>query len=487
MSHAPEVLVVAPARLVPVVRAVLETLEPSLRRAAEVARAVRPLVGVLARARAAMPPRGVVVVASTDDETDHALALGADEVLVEPFDTASLTRAIRRAAVRAAVRSDHAAETRTLEQVIAGLAESMDAPLAALALDVDAMRVGAVESEAPDDQTALDDCASSIERIAHLVRDLHLLVPSVADKGALETLQLPALVDQVLRILGGALARRAHIERQDDDDLPEILAPRRLLARTIALVLVQAADALDPIDRAPASRPANEEPQAPLQRLRVCLRREQDAVAIVIDARPDLDAAPSSTPMALGAPGRLAAAREVLRSFDGELIAERARDGGVRYVIFVPRPEPGFVAAPPVSDPNALPRGRRPRILLVDEDERVLRAASRAIAEHYDAVLASSGEEALALVAEGSIDALVVDHRLPDVSPALFLDELRRRRAELATRVVFVVRSRDESGALVGAHALEKPIRRGALLHALREVLSRSATAGVPRPLRELN
>jgi DNA-binding response OmpR family regulator len=482
-----QVLVVAPARLVPVVRATLETLEPAVRRATEVARTVRPLVGVLARAHAAMPPRGVVVVAASEDEADHALSLGADEVLMDPSDADALRTAIRRAATRASVRSDRAAETRMLEQVIAGLADSMDPPLAALTLDVDALRVGADEVGTGEDQTALDDCASSIERVAHLVRDLHLLVPSLADKGALEVVRLPALVDQVLRILGGALARRAHVERDDDDELPEVLAPRRLLARTLAHVLVQAADALDPGEGPPASRPTTDDTAPPLRRIRVSLRKESDAVAIVIDARPDLDAAPSSAPIALGAPGSLAAAREVLRSFDGELIAERARDGGVRYVMFVPRPEPGVAALVPAAEDSAIPRAKRPRVLLVDGDDRVLRAASRAIAEHYDSVLATSGEEALALVVEGSIDAIVVDHRLPDITPSLFLDELRRRRAELATRVVFVVRTREEAGSLLGSHALEKPIRRAALLNALRDVLSRAQTEPPSRPLHELN
>jgi CheY-like chemotaxis protein len=372
-----------------------------------------------------------------------------------------------------------------LEQVIAGLADSIDAPLAALTLDVDALRVGADEAGTADDRTALDECATSIERVSHLVRDLHLLVPSLADKGALEVIRLSSLVDQLLRILGSALARRAHVEREDDEDLPEVLAPRRLLARTLAHVLVQAADALDPVETPPTSKPASDD--APLRRLRVSLRKESDAVAIVIDARPNLDTAPSSAPIALGAPGSLATAREVLRSFDGELIAERASDGGVRYVMFVPRPEPGVAALTPSANESTLPHARRPRVLLVDADDRVLRAASRAIAEHYDAVLASSGEEALALVAEGSIDALVVDQRLPDVTPTLFLDELRRRHAELATRVVFVVRAREETGAALGAHTLEKPIRRTALLNALADVLSRAATVPPSRPLRELN
>ena len=496
MSRVPitEVLVIAPVRLVPGVRVAFDELEPTIKRTTVVTRATHPLTSQILRARCAMPPCGVVVVIAAGDDADAPLALGADEVVEEPIDPARLGSAIRRAAMRASVREDRAAEARTLEQVIAGLSDSLDAPLAALALDLDSLRTED-EGRPVEELAALADCASAIDRMTHLVRDLRLLAPSVTERGAFEPISLPVLVDQVLRVLGGALARRAHIERDDEEHLPEVLVPRRLLARTIAHVLVQALDAVtDETDDAPGSaKPGMSAPDLHgLRRLRIALRSDGQAVAIVIDARPDLESAPLSPTTTMEGVGRLAIAREVLRSFDGELVGERSHDGGVRYVLFVPRPQPGISSfTPRPSTSMALARARRPRVLIVDADERVLRAASRAVAEHYDAIVATAGEEALAFVSDGGIDAIVVDQRLPDMTAALFIDELRRSRPELAGRVVVVVRSREEArlaraSNVADPHVLERPIRRTALLAALVSAIG-SPTPAVMRPLHELN
>ena len=486
MVSAPKgaVVVVAPTRLISTVRAALTQLGAAYQRNTEVRRAIRPLTSIIGRAREALPPRGVVVVVGQDEEADSAIALGADEVVVEPVFTAALKRALDRAALRACVREDRAAEARTLEQVIAGLADSMDAPLAALALDIDALRCAGDEPTV-DALEALEDCANATERVSHLVRDLHLLAPSDGDRGALEPFALPGLVDQVVRILGGALGI-AHVERDDEDDLPEVLAPRRLLARTIAHVLVHAADAMSA--QSADDLPAGARPAADgLRRLRISLRKDDESVVIVVDARRVHDEPPASTPLTLGAPGRLAIAREVLRSFDGELVVERARDGSVRYVLFAPRPKPGHPSLSPRSPVATKARGRRPRILLVDNDERVLRAASRAVSEHFDAVVATGGEEALSLIAEVAVDAMVVDLNLPDISGALFIDEVRRRRPDLAGRIVFVVRNRDEARLPRETPMLERPIRRESLLASITQVLDRATPPGPARSLRELN
>jgi CheY-like chemotaxis protein len=374
------------------------------------------------------------------------------------------------------------------------LTDSLDAPLAALALDLDSLRTED-EGRPADELAALEDCTTAIERMTHLVRDLRLLAPSVTDRGAFEPVALPVLLDQVLRVLGGALERRALIERDDEEDLPEVHAPKRLLARTIAHVLVQAIDAVtDNGDDAPGSaKPGTGTTELhPLRRLRIALRSDAQSVAVVIDARPGLDSGPHATSTAMEGMGRLAIAREVLRSFDGELVGERSPDGGVRYVLFVPRPQPGISSfTPRTSASVALARARRPRVLIVDADERVLRAAARAVTEHYDAIVATTGEEALAIVAEGGIDAIVVDQRLPDMTAALFVDELRRGHQELAGRVIVVVRTREEARLARSAHApevqiLERPIRRTALLSALLGAVG-SPTPTVMRPLHELN
>ena len=59
----------------------------------------------------------------------------------------------------------------------------------------------------------------------------------------------------------------------------------------------------------------------------------------------------------------------------------------------------------------------RGSVLLVDDEERILKTLSRALRDDgHDVVVASSGERALALLNERGFDLLVVDHRMPKLS-----------------------------------------------------------------------
>jgi CheY-like chemotaxis protein len=352
--------------------------------------------------------------------------------------------------------------------VLDGVAHAAEGPLAALALDLDAIRSGTVPLESVEElESALDDCSIAVEGVARVLRDAQVLARASHDDPR-EFVAVAPLIDRVLRALGGSSALLAHIEVHCEPDVPKVHVPRRLLGRTIAQVLVQALDAV----------PA--EPPPDLRRLRVAVRSAPEAVAIIIDAHPSLESAPASTPFTVTTEGRLAVARAAMRSLDGELVAERAVDGSVRFVAFIPSvatdaDAPRVETARRPSE-NAAPRAR---VLVVDGDAMVLRATSRALAESYDVVVAISGGEALSVVRDGGIDAIVLDTHLSDMSVDAFLDELRRLQSRLSSRVLFVCRTPEEASALGGC-ALERPIRRAQMLAIIEQLLTASAAAPTP-------
>jgi CheY-like chemotaxis protein len=69
----------------------------------------------------------------------------------------------------------------------------------------------------------------------------------------------------------------------------------------------------------------------------------------------------------------------------------------------------------------------RKRILVVDDDELVLRSVSRLLVhENYDVETAPSGEKALRLVEEQDFDLLLVDVRMPGMNGVEAIKEIRR-------------------------------------------------------------
>lgn len=450
------VLVVGDGRREDQTRALLAALDLPLQSQARFQRKVGPIEAIVAEARGAAPSRGVVVIVEREDEIDAQLAQGADEVVVEPLTVATLSRAVRHATLRAAVRDDHAIEARTLERLLSGLACAAEPALASLALDLDGLRTGSMET-LDDFDAALDDCARATEQIGALLRDVTMLAP-LDDRDGRSPVAVEELLGQVLHVLGGGAALHAHVEVSADPELPVVLAPRRRLARTLASLVVQALDAT-PVEPPPA-----------LRRLRVSLRGLPDAVGISFDVRPTLDTPPTPTRFALADEGRLAVARAALRAIDGELFTERGPDGSVRIVVFLPRPHS---LLPPAIDvlPIAQAARKRTRVLVVDRDPRVLRALSRALSDRYDVLVAIGVEEALALAREVPVDVLVIDPRRDDPPATSAIDELVRIQPNLLDRVILMGQP-PEGGMTQGAPVLKKPLRRAQLLIAIESRLA---------------
>jgi CheY-like chemotaxis protein/anti-anti-sigma regulatory factor len=87
--------------------------------------------------------------------------------------------------------------------------------------------------------------------------------------------------------------------------------------------------------------------------------------------------------------------------------------------------------------PNGLRRGRRQRLLVVDDEESV-RVTTAAILEQegYHVETASDGTEALQTVARGSFDLVLTDLRMEDMDGITLLHELQTRHPGIVTVVL---------------------------------------------------
>jgi DNA-binding NtrC family response regulator len=72
----------------------------------------------------------------------------------------------------------------------------------------------------------------------------------------------------------------------------------------------------------------------------------------------------------------------------------------------------------------------RPRVLVVDDKENMLRLFERILGEAYELETADSGTRALALLTGGSYDVVVSDIRMPDADGFVVLQEAKRRSPE---------------------------------------------------------
>jgi DNA-binding response OmpR family regulator len=117
-----------------------------------------------------------------------------------------------------------------------------------------------------------------------------------------------------------------------------------------------------------------------------------------------------------------------------------------------------------------------PKVLVVDDDEHILRSLSQYLElEDFRVISASSGPEALRLFAEEKPDLLVLDVMMPGMDGFQVLESLRKD-PETAHVPVLMLTARDQHNDIVKGYQmgatsyLVKPFNLDELVEAIREV-----------------
>jgi len=84
-----------------------------------------------------------------------------------------------------------------------------------------------------------------------------------------------------------------------------------------------------------------------------------------------------------------------------------------------------------MEEPQSLEPAQRPRVLLVDDEESILNSLKRLLRpEPYEVLLATSGAQALEILAQGRVDLVMSDARMPGMDGAHLLARVREKHPE---------------------------------------------------------
>ncbi|MBY4677390.1 sigma-54-dependent transcriptional regulator [Marinobacterium arenosum] len=122
---------------------------------------------------------------------------------------------------------------------------------------------------------------------------------------------------------------------------------------------------------------------------------------------------------------------------------------------------------------------KRPRVLCVDDEVRSLETLERTLDEEFDVLTASNAEQALALLEQQPVNAVLCDQRMPGTSGVELLSQVRERWPDTARLILSgytdsedIIRGVNDSGI---HQYITKPWHPEALLDSLRQACQLSS------------
>jgi signal transduction histidine kinase/CheY-like chemotaxis protein len=294
-----------------------------------------------------------------------------------------------------------------------------------------ASRLAAEEAAAdlPAIEAELDEVLSESRRSMRRIRDIvKTLMRFAGGQGIEKPVDLQGVVERAITMTQNEIRHRARLTR-DFQPVPQIVADEGALEQVFTSILLNAAQSI-PEGAADAHEIAV---RVALDGRRLVVEIRDDGCGIPADVLPRIfDPFFTTKPVGQATGLGLTLAHDLVKNHDGEIELESEVGRGTTVRVFLPieRARAGAEAATPEAS--------RPRILIVDDEKPILLAAERVLRSRYEVSSATSGEEALRRLAEGSPpDVILCDLMMPKMTGMDLYEEIARRFPALEARVLF--------------------------------------------------
>lgn len=400
-----------------------------------------------------VPGVPVLALAPSRDRGIEAVHQGAHGFAVKErfdaetlLDAASTAVALHRARCQidtANERLVHADRLVSLGQLTAGVVHELNNPAALLLANLTAMKNQLARALRRDDTTELsatlrewadivDESIAGIGHIRSIMRDVRNFSRIEEDEPGI--VDVGEVIDTACKLTEGLIRRRARLV-VDTGPMPTVKGDHSKLVQVFTNLLTNAAQAIDGPRHDNHVRVVTHERDG-----MVFVAVEDTGCGVPEDLRklvfePFFTTKPRDVGTGLG----LALSVEIVRSYGGDISITALPGGGTRFevrLIADGRAAEAMVEAGPEPDEEA--RAPRARLLLIDDEPRLLRAFRRILAPRHEVVMAGNGQQALDILERDTgFDGVICDFAMPDVDGIHIYEVVSRRDRELAARIVF--------------------------------------------------
>jgi signal transduction histidine kinase len=376
----------------------------------------------------------------------------------------------------------------SLGQLAAGVAHEVNNPAAFVLANLQAMDrlLSSVESAAESStireamQQAREltrENLAGVERIVGIVRELGPF--SRLEKHRLEVLQVDELVRDACKLVNAELVYRAQLVIEQQPAL-RVRGDRARLIHVLTNLLLNAAHAIP--EGAPERHQVSVVPS--LRQRLVCVAVRDTGLGISAEDQARLFEPFFSTKFRdVGAGLGLTSSAEIMRQHEGDLRLVQTSERGSVFELSLPQEvaDLAVVPTPPAPPPAPAPSpAAKLRVLLIDDEESLVKAFHLLLKNEYELTVALGGHAGLSIL-EGNRawDVVVCDLMMPDVDGIAIHEWVVANQPALAQRMVFcsggafTPRGR-EFVATIGERLLQKPVRPSVLREMIQRVASDS-------------
>jgi PAS domain S-box-containing protein len=320
----------------------------------------------------------------------------------------------------------------SLGTLAAGVAHEINNPLAYVMANVEIVGRRLASSEHARESTLarpIADAQVGLQRIRKIVQGMKTF--SRRDEETIGPVDVVQVIESCIEMAQSQLRHSGRLSREYTD-VPRVRGNDARLGQVFLNLLVNAAQALDEKNR---------------ERNVVTVKVKEVGAKVRVDVCDNGTGIPgenlsrifdpffSTKPIGTGTGLGLSVCHGIVSALGGEIFVESTLGQGTTVRIELPIAEGSAL----IRGDRPVERGRHGRVLVVDDELLLLEAVRRVLEDEHDVVTASSGEDALARLADGQpFDLIICDLMMPGMSGHELFARIKEISAGLASRVVFL-------------------------------------------------
>jgi signal transduction histidine kinase len=365
----------------------------------------------------------------------------------------------------------------SLGHLSAGIAHEINNPLAYILGNVEHVRSELQQKSGTQDLIeALDDAIHGAERVSKIVGDLKVFARS--DEEQKTSVDMREVVESACKMAMPKVRHRARFVF-DLREVPPVLGDAARLGQVFLNLVINAAQAMT-------------KPREGGHQIRVSTRLDS-ANQVVVEVADTGDGIPedlrvrifdpffTTKEVGVGTGLGLSICHGIVASHDGEISVESRPGEGTRFRVVLPMMMAATDAPRSTRESGEIEVAvRRHRVLVIDDEPKILDALRRALAPNEVAVI-SSGAEAVARIEAGErFDAILCDIMMPGMTGMDVHVAIERLSPEQASKMIFITGGAvtDDARAFLSSLTLpciEKPFRPGNVKTLVASICDRAA------------